>query len=72
MTELVGTKSVFLSKTNIVGLLLAAFGLLNTLGLLPAGLDATTLVNSIVTVGGVLVMIFRTFASKKLAVAPAA
>ena len=70
MAEMVGTKSVFLSKTNITGFLIAAFGLLGTLNLLPAGLDATQLTNILVTVGGMLVVLFRSIATKK--VGPAA
>ena len=66
--QLTGTKSVFFSKTAITGLLLALFGLLNTLGILPAGFDATTLVNGILVVGGVLVTIFRAVATKKVTV----
>ena len=71
MAELVGTKSVFMSKTAITGVLLALFGVLNALGVLPAGFDATTLVNGVLVVGGILVTIFRAIATKKVTVSGA-
>lgn len=69
MAELVGTKSVFTSKTAVTGILLALFGVLNALGVLPAGFDATALVNGLLVVGGILVTIFRAVATKKVTVA---
>lgn len=72
MAELGATKSIFTSKTAITGLLLSLFGILNALGILPAGFDATTLVNGILVVGGVLVTIFRSIATQKVAVTPTA
>lgn len=68
---LTGVKSIFKSKTAITGLLMSLFGILNMLGILPASFEASTLVNSLVTAGGILVAIFRNFATTKTALAPA-
>lgn len=67
MTELNGTKGFLASKTNLTGILIALFGVLGLLGVLPASLDATSTVNLLVAAGGALVVLFRTFATKKIA-----
>lgn len=65
-TVVAPVKSPFASKTNITAFLLLLFSLLNGLGVLPAALDATALVNTIVAIGSVLVMFFRTGATSIL------
>lgn len=64
---LTGAKSLFASKTAITGFLLSVFGLLGLLGLMPADLDAPTLVDAIVAGGGALVVLFRKFATQRIA-----
>ena len=69
--ELTGVKGILASRTNITGLLLALFGVLGMLGILPATLDAPTLVEAIVAGGGALVVLFRTLATKQVTVVAA-
>jgi hypothetical protein len=66
--QLKGVKSLFKSKTALTGFLLSLFGMLNALGVLPAGFDATQFVNSLLIVGGFLVATFRNMATEKTSV----
>jgi hypothetical protein len=66
MANLTGSKSLFLSKTNITGLLIALLGVLGLLGVLPADLDAPALVQTLITAGGALVILFRSIATQRV------
>ncbi len=71
MATLTGTKPFLASKTNITGLAIALFGVLGMLGLVPADLDAPTLVEALFTAGGLLVTVFRSKATTQIGSAPA-